>query len=197
MPARSSSSKTARRCWPSCRRRWRNRRARWRSARARARRVDEDERITTFVESLERAAGVMDPAAATSQRRSSLQEAVPVEQQALQQLLRAESAFREVQVSMQQSNARRRRLADCAQFHGDVRARDGPGEEPVRERVAAVARNNQQELDEAIRKLKELAERQERLAQERIAGSQHSANNAGSRSSCVAKPRICVGGWRS
>ncbi len=66
--------------------------------------LEEDERIRTFVESLERAAGVMDPAVAHL-NTFKLQEAVPFEQQALQQLLRAESAFREVQVSMQQSNA--------------------------------------------------------------------------------------------
>jgi len=66
--------------------------------------LEEDERIRTFVESLERAATVMDPAIAHL-NTFKLPEAVPFEQQALQQLLRAESAFREVQVSMQQSNA--------------------------------------------------------------------------------------------
>ena len=62
-----SSSKTARRCSRSCRPRSRNRRARWRNARAPALRFEEDERITTFVESLERAAGVMDPAVDASE----------------------------------------------------------------------------------------------------------------------------------
>ena len=35
------------------------------------------------------------------------------------------------------------------------------------------SRNNQKDVDEMVRKLKELAERQERLAQERQAGSAH------------------------
>ena len=168
--------------------------ARTLAQRTRARIVDEDERISTFVESLERAAGVMDPAVAhlntsscpkpcrsSSRRCSSCCAPNP------------RSAKCRSRCSRQRG---RRRLAGGAQFHRDVRARNGCREEPVRERVAAVEANMQKEIDEMIRKLKELAERQEKLAQElsRICARRSSAGN---RSSCGAKRRICGAGSRS
>ena len=158
--------------------------------------LDEDERIRTFVESLEKAASVMDPAVAASQRRSSLHEAVPVEQQALQQLLRAESAFREVQVSMQQSNAggdgsqAARNFTEMFELEMDLEKSQYESESQLS------TRNTQKELDEMVRKLKELAERQEKLAQERSRICAR-PSSAGSRSSCVAKRKICAVGSRS
>lgn len=128
--------------------------------------LDEDERIRTFVESLEKAAGVMDPAVAHL-NTFKLPEAVPFEQQALQQLLRAESAFREVQVSMQQSNAggdgsqTARNFTEMFELEMDLEKSQYESESQLS------SRNVQKDVDEMIRKLKELAERQERLAQER------------------------------
>src|SRR5262245_37143756 len=128
--------------------------------------LDEDERIRTFVESLEKAAGVMDPAVANL-NTFKLTDAVPFEQQALQQLLRAESAFREVQVSMQQSNAggdgsqTARNFTEMFELEMDLEKSQYESESQLSNR------NMQKDLDEMIRKLKELAERQERLAQER------------------------------
>ena len=128
--------------------------------------LDEDERIRTFVESLEAAAKVMDPAIAHL-NTFKLPEAVPFEQQALQQLLRAESAFREVQVSMQQSNAggdgsqTARNFTEMFELEMDLEKSQYESESQLSNR------NMQQDLDEMIRKLKELAERQEQLAQER------------------------------
>ncbi|HKU16522.1 MAG TPA: hypothetical protein VJQ52_19180 [Steroidobacteraceae bacterium] len=128
--------------------------------------LDEDERIRTFVESLERAATVMDPAT-TNLNMFKLQEAVPFEQQALQHLLRAESAFREVQVSMQQSNAggdgsqTARNFTEMFELEMDLEKSQYESESQLSQR------NMQQDLDEMIRKLKELAERQEQLAQQR------------------------------
>ncbi len=127
--------------------------------------VDEDERIRTFVESLERAAGVMDPAVAHL-NTFKLPEAVPFEQQALQQLLRAESAFREVQVQMQQSNAggdgsqTARNFTEMFELEMDLEKSQYESESQLS------SRNTQKDIDEMVRKLKELAERQERLAQE-------------------------------
>lgn len=128
--------------------------------------LEEDERIRTFVESLERAAGVMDPAVAHL-NTFKLPEAVPFEQQALQQLLRAESAFREVQVSMQQNNAggdgsqTARNFTEMFELEMDLEKSQYESESQL------ASRNTQKDIDEMIRKLKELAERQERLAQER------------------------------
>jgi hypothetical protein len=128
--------------------------------------LDEDERIRTFVESLEAAAKVMDPAIAHL-NTFKLPEAVPFEQQALQQLLRAESAFREVQVSMQQNNAggdgsqTARNFTEMFELEMDLEKSQYESESQLSNR------NMQKDLDEMIRKLKELAERQEQLAQER------------------------------
>lgn len=126
--------------------------------------VESDERIKTFVESLERAAGLMEPAAGHLSA-FRLQEAVTPEQQALQQLLRAESAFREVQVSMQQDGGGEgsqaaRNFEEMFELEMDVEKSQYESESELSQQ------SNQQEVSEAIRKLKELAERQERLAQE-------------------------------
>lgn len=126
--------------------------------------VETDERVKTFVESLERAAGLMEPAAGHLSA-FRLKEAVTPEQQALQQLLRAESAFREVQVSMQQEGGGEgsqaaRNFAEMFELEMDVEKSQYESESQLSQQ------NTQQELSDAIRKLKELAERQEKLAQE-------------------------------
>lgn len=126
--------------------------------------IEADERVKTFVESLERAAGLMEPAAGHLSA-FRLQEAVTPEQQALQQLLRAEAAFREVQVSMQQEGGGEgsqaaRNFTEMFELEMDVEKSQYESESQLSQQ------SNQQEMSEAIRKLKELAERQEKLAQE-------------------------------
>ena len=127
--------------------------------------VDQDERIKAFVESLDKAAAVMDPAA-RHLNDFELADAVPVEQQALQQLLRAESAFRDVQVSMQRNNSSgggqqaARNFTEMFELEMDVDKNHYETESQLAKETRA------EELNEAIRKLKELAERQEKLAQQ-------------------------------
>ncbi|HWK48739.1 MAG TPA: hypothetical protein VNR40_02580, partial [Steroidobacter sp.] len=126
--------------------------------------VDSDERVKTFVESLERAAGLMEPAAGHLSAYR-LQDAVTPEQQALQQLLRAESAFREVQVSMQQDGGGEgsqaaRNFSEMFELEMDVEKSQYESESQLKQQ------NTQAELNDAIRKLKELAERQEKLAEQ-------------------------------
>jgi hypothetical protein len=139
--------------------------ARTLAARTRARsQVEEDERIKHFVESLEKAALAMDPAAGHLSA-FELKQAVPAEQQALQQLLRAETAFREVQVSMQnesggQGEQAARDFSEMFELEMDVEKSQYESEQQVSQESAA------KEMEEAARKLKELAERQEQLAQE-------------------------------
>lgn len=132
--------------------------------------VDADERVKTFVESLERAAGLMEPAAGHLSA-FRLQDAVTPEQQALQQLLRAESAFREVQVSMQQDGGGEgsqaaRNFGEMFELEMDVEKSQYESESQLSQQ------NTQQELNEAIRKLKELAERQEKLAEQQRTAQQ-------------------------
>ena len=126
--------------------------------------VEDDARIAQFVESLEQAATVMGPAA-DHLKQAKLQPAVPMEQQALQHLLRAEAAFRDVQVAMQSGSGSggqqaERNFTEMFELEMDVDKNHYETQSPVSERSA---RN---ELDETLRKLKELAERQERLAQQ-------------------------------
>ncbi|HEY6643171.1 hypothetical protein [Povalibacter sp.] len=127
--------------------------------------VEQDERIGRFVESLDRAAAVMDPAA-KHLGELQLDEAIPLEQQALQQLLRAEAAFRDVQVAMQREQSQgggqqaARNFTEMFELEMDVDKNHYETESPLSQR------NESDQLDEAIRKLKELAERQERLAQQ-------------------------------
>ena len=132
--------------------------------------VEADERVKTFVESLDRAAGLMDPAAGHLSA-FRLQDAVTPEQQALQQLLRAESAFREVQVSMQkdgggEGSQAARNFGEMFELEMDVEKSQYESESQLSQQ------NAQQELNEAVRKLKELAERQEKLAEQQRTAQQ-------------------------
>ncbi|MFC4310116.1 hypothetical protein ACFPN2_13580 [Steroidobacter flavus] len=132
--------------------------------------VEADERVKTFVESLERAAGLMEPAAGHLSAYR-LQDAVTPEQQALQQLLRAESAFREVQVSMQQDGGGEG--SQAAKNFGEMFELEMDVEKSQYESESQLSQQNkQQELSEAIRKLKELAERQEKLAEQQRTAQQ-------------------------
>lgn len=139
--------------------------ARTLATRTRARtQVEADERVRNFVESLERAAVAMDPAAAHLSA-FELEKAVPVEQQALQQLLRAEAAFREVQVSMQNEGGGRG--AQAARDFGEMFELEMDVEKSQYESESQLSQENtSKEMEEALRKLKELAERQEQLAEE-------------------------------
>lgn len=127
--------------------------------------TEEDPRIGQFVESLERAAKAMDPAAKYL-NEFELEAAVPVEQQALQQLLRAESAFRDIQVAMQRDNGSgggqqaARNFAEMFELEMDVDKNHYETQSQLSQR------NERDELDEVIRKLKQLADRQEKLARQ-------------------------------
>lgn len=126
---------------------------------------EEDAGINRFIESLENAAKVMVPAAKHLSERD-FKAAVPVEQQALQQLLRAEAALRDVQVAMQSDGSggggeqASRNFTEMFELEMDV-------DKNHYETESQLSRQNEQDdVGEAIRKLKELAERQEKLAQQ-------------------------------
>ena len=137
--------------------------ARTLASRARARQLTGvDERIQQFVQALEQAATAMGPAA---ERLADIEldNAVPPEQEALQHLLRAESVFTDIQVAFQQGGGgggglAGRDLSELFELEMDLEKNQYETEAPV------AFDSPEQEVDEAIAKLQELARRQEALA---------------------------------
>ncbi|HUL82045.1 MAG TPA: hypothetical protein VL131_07880, partial [Gammaproteobacteria bacterium] len=140
--------------------------ARTLAQRARARQLTGvDERIQIFVKNLEQAADVMKPAS-DNLGEVKLKEAVPSEQEALQHLLRAESAFTDIQVAFQQNGGRGgggagRDLSELYELEMDLQKNQYETDSP-----AQLQSGGQEKVDEAIKKLQELARRQEQLAQQ-------------------------------
>jgi hypothetical protein len=136
--------------------------------RARARQLTGvDERIQTFVENLEQAAEAMAPAA---ERLADLEldDAITPEQEALQHLLRAEAVFTDIQVSMQRNGGgggglAGRDLSELFELEMDLEKNQYETEAPV---ALEGEEQQQQEIDEAIAKLQELARRQEALSRQ-------------------------------
>ncbi len=130
--------------------------------RTRARQItDADPKFAQFAEYMEQAAGFMEPAA-EALHGFELDEAVGPEQQALQFLLRAENLFTDIQISMSQGGGSggggfSRDLAEMFELEMDLEKNQyetGGG---------ASGQQIDQEIDEAMKKLEELARRQERL----------------------------------
>lgn len=125
-----------------------------------------DPDIRRFVESLEQAAKEMDPAASRL-AEAQLEAAIPNEQRALQHLLRAESAFREIQVTRQNGGGggdggqAGRDVAEMTELELDLEKNQYETESQL-----AQQNGSNQRQDEALRKLKELARRQEQLARQ-------------------------------
>ena len=125
-----------------------------------------DPRIQKFIESLEQAAEAMGPAA---ERLADIEldQAVPSEQDALQHLLRAESVFTDIQVAFQQGGggggggAAARDLSELFELEMDLEKNQYETEAPV---AFDSESSPQEQVDDAIRKLQELARRQEQLA---------------------------------
>jgi hypothetical protein len=125
-----------------------------------------DPRIQKFIEALETAAESMEPAA-ESLADIELDDAVPPEQDALQHLLRAEAVFTDIQVAFNQSGGgggggmAGRDLSELFELEMDLEKNQYETESPVAFDSEA---SQQEQVDEAIRKLQELARRQEQLA---------------------------------
>jgi len=142
--------------------------ARTLASRTRARQLtNADEKIEQFVESLELAAEAMEPAV-EQLADVSLDEAVPSEQEALQHLLRAESVFSDIQVSFQSGGGggggglAGRDLSELFELEMDLEKNQYETESPA----ALNQESAEDEVDEAIAKLQELARRQENLARQ-------------------------------
>lgn len=142
--------------------------------RTRARQLTEsDLKFKQFVEYMEKAAEFMKPAA-DALADYELDEAVGPEQQALQFLLRAESIFTDIQISMNRNGGggggggASRDLAEMFELEMDLEKNQyetGGG---------SSGQQIEQEIDDAFKKLEELARRQEQLA-DRARGRQEMA----------------------
>ena len=129
--------------------------------RTRARQITgADPKFARFAELMEESARYMDPAA-EALHEFRLDDAVQPEQQALQFLLRAENLFTDIQLTMGrggQGGGLSRDLAEMFELEMDLEKNQyetGGG---------ASGQQIEQEIDEAMKKLEELARRQERLA---------------------------------
>ena len=125
-----------------------------------------DEKVGQFVESLEEATKAMRPAA-EELAKQSLPQAVAHEQKALQHLLRAESIFRDIQVAMQSGGAAGggggqagRDVAEMTELELDLEKNQYETEPQMTAQQRGAVES------EALRKLRELARRQEQLARE-------------------------------
>ncbi len=135
----------------------------------------ENEEFDSFVKDMNAAADSMGPAAEKLQNRK-WQDALPDEQKALQNLLRAEATFRQIQVAFGNSGGggsggggAGRDLASLFDLELDT-------EKNQYETAQTAGSASQQEkaIDEALQKLDQLAKRQEELAQQQNNSSQSS-----------------------
>lgn len=143
-----------------------------------------DPRFQKMVELMNQAAEHMEPA---HKHLNELQPqaALPEEQKALQQLLRAESLFKEIQVSFAMNpggggEASAEQLADLVDLELD---RTKNQYETIQQNRAL---SREQALDEALEKLKELARRQEQNVERmRRQGLQSSSGGGGSQNQII------------
>ena len=131
--------------------------------RSRARQLNVDDEIARFVENMEMAAAAMIPASEHLQA-FELEKAIQPEQEALQHLLRAEAVFNDMQVSFQQgqggggSSRAGQDLAEMFELEMDLKKNQYETGSPASPSAQT------QEADDAMKKLEELARRQEQLA---------------------------------
>ncbi len=143
--------------------------------------LDEQSDFAKLVEHLEQAQKEME-AAITELKPQRGKEALPPEQRALQQLLRADAIFREIQVAFGNqsggsgSNARAEELADLFELELDKMKNQYETLQRERQQQA------QQQDDETKRKLEELARRQQReleQQQRRMQGQPRNSSGGG------------------
>ena len=140
--------------------------------------VGVDDNFARLSEYLTSAAGAMG-SAANRLGAQQAKDALPDEQKALQQLMRAESLFREIQISFgaqsgRGSQANAEDLADL--FELELNKLKNQYETIQR----GEARNRDQQLDEAMQRLKELARRQQQLNERALQLGQRGLSSSGS-----------------
>jgi hypothetical protein len=135
----------------------------------------ENDEFGSFVKDMNAAAAAMGPASQSLQQQK-WQEALPNEQKALQNLLRAEATFRKIQVAFGSAGGgggagggAGRDLASLFDLELDTEKNQYETAQ-----TAGSANQQQKEIDEALQKLDQLARRQEELAQQQRNGQQSS-----------------------
>ena len=128
----------------------------------------ENEEFNSFVKDMNAAAAAMGPAAEQLQQQK-WKDALPSEQKALQNLLRAEATFRQIQVAFGSSGGgggagggAGRDLASLFDLELDTEK----NQYETAQTAGGSASQQQKEIDEALQKLDQLARRQEELAQQ-------------------------------
>jgi hypothetical protein len=136
----------------------------------------ENEEFNSFVKDMNAAAEAMGPAAEKLQQQK-WREAMPSEQKALQNLLRAEATFRQIQVAFGSSGGgggagggAGRDLASLFDLELDTEK----NQYETAQTAGGSASQQQKEIDEALQKLDQLARRQEELAQQQSNNAQSS-----------------------
>ena len=136
----------------------------------------ENEEFNSFVKDMNAAAEAMGPAAQQLQQQK-WREAMPSEQKALQNLLRAEATFRQIQVAFGSSGGgggagggAGRDLASLFDLELDTEK----NQYETAQTAGGSAGQQQKEIDEALQKLDQLARRQEELAAEQRNNQQSS-----------------------
>ncbi len=123
--------------------------------------------FAAFAKDMEAAAKAMGPAA-ENLKDLKWKDALPHEQQALQHLLRAEARFREIQVAYGQQggggggNSGGRDLESLFDLELDTEK----NQYETSQQQASRSGNQQQDIDEALKKLEQLSRRQQELAQQ-------------------------------
>ncbi|OFW11862.1 MAG: hypothetical protein A3H27_16680 [Acidobacteria bacterium RIFCSPLOWO2_02_FULL_59_13] len=127
-----------------------------------------NEEFNALVENLQKAAQAMEPAAAQLEKQE-FEEALSPEQTALQHLLRAEALFRDIQVAFGNqggggggSGNSGQDLADLFSLELDT----NKNQYETLQEMGSGERGAEAEMDEAMRKLQELARRQENLSRQ-------------------------------
>ena len=136
----------------------------------------ENEEFNSFVKDMNAAAEAMGPAAEKLQQQK-WKDALPSEQKALQNLLRAEATFRQIQVAFGSSGGgggagggAGRDLASLFDLELDTEK----NQYETAQTAGGSASQQQKEIDEALQKLDQLARRQEELAQQQRNNAQSS-----------------------
>lgn len=134
-----------------------------------------DPRFQEMVEYITTAIGHMEPAHDfLNELKTS--EAIPEEQKSLQNLLRAESLFNEIQVSFSQSSSSSSSAEDLADLV-DLELDQTKNQYETLQQNRAV--RQEQALDEALEKLKDLAKRQEQQVERQKRQGRRSNSSAG------------------
>ena len=148
--------------------------------------------VPQFVKEMELAVASMTPAS-EKLKGLAFQDAMTPEQQALQHLLRAESTFRQIQVQISRGGGggggggAGRDLANLFDLELDK------DKNQYETNASSAAEQKQQQIDDALKKLQELARRQQELAQQQqnqqqLAQQRWRAGNAAPRSRRVEAP---------